>query len=255
MDIREFFQAVAGAVVLQPDQILMGSAKQSSAILQALGRSFGSSTGFLDAFGLVHTFCLVAGLGLLLGLGATTSVFIGVFVVLGVAGGLFALGSLFGVLGFSGDALTNGITNAFNATLARPYAADAFVVFPFVVLALGVVRYRWGAGRRSRKSAEMAQGSMRQYCSYCGSVLRPGKKKCDACGQGVPKPSNSHCSSCGRYVPKDARYCWFCGEEVLWSGDAKCSICGEAVAAGARFCPRCGARRQGAKADQAQPPP
>ena len=254
MDIREFLQAVVGAVVLQPDQLLMSSAQPDSAILQALGQRFGASGEFLNAFGLLHTFCLVAGIGLLMGLGASTSVFIGLLVVLGVAGGLYALASLLGVVGFNAEAVTGSITGAFGSAFAHPLVADGFVVLPFAVLALGVVRYRWGAGRRSRKVAEAAQGSMRQYCSYCGSVVKPGRRRCEVCRKGVPKASTLHCTNCGRFVPKDARYCWVCGDEMRLNGAGVCKSCGELVASEAKFCPHCGAR-QSHGPDSAEPAP
>lgn len=249
MDIREFLQALVGAVILKPDELLLGSSQQSSSMLAEIDRVLGMD-GSVSAFSLLHTFVLVVGLGLLMGIDATTSLFIAIFVVLGVAGGLFAVGALFSVLGINLDSVTNGIAGALSPAFSHSLLADGFVVFPFVLLAAGVARYRWGSVRRATKQAQATYDSLRHYCAFCGSVMKPGSRRCQACREGIPKTSKMRCTNCGRFVPKGARFCWVCGEELLWSGPQSCPECGRMMGAGAKFCPECGTRQPaGANAD------
>lgn len=243
MDIREFLQAVAGVFILQPDKLILQSAAPTSYVLGALGDAFSSYGAVLGAFSVAHTFALVVGIGLLMGIGASTSLFIALFVVLGVAEGLFAVGALFGVLGLNSQAVADGVAKTIGPVFAHSLVADAYVLFPFVILGVGVARYRWGFTREQRKSAEESHNSLRHYCSYCGSVMKPGVRKCKVCEKGVPKASERYCSSCGRHVPEGAKYCWTCGDEVKWTGVEVCRSCMGLVGADSKFCTRCGARQ------------
>lgn len=243
MDIREFLQAVAGIFVLQPDKLILQSAAPTSYVLTALGGAFGSHGSVLGAFSVAHTFAMVVGIGLILGIGTSTSLFIGLFVVLGVAEGLFAVGALFGVLGLNSAAIATGVAQALEPTFSHPLVADAYVLFPFVILAVGVGRHRWGSSRAAVRYATASHNSFRHYCSFCGSVVKPGLKRCQVCRKVVPKPSKSFCGTCGRDVPEGAAFCWYCGGEMKWSGGASCVSCGEPVSPGSKFCPHCGSRQ------------
>ena len=157
------------------------------------------------------------------------------------------MNAVFEALGVNLNSLTAGVTGALSPAFSRPLVADAYVIFPFVVLALGAVRYRWGAGRRSKKEAEAAHVTLRRYCSYCGSVVRPGARKCGSCLRGAPKASERHCTSCGHFIPFDAKYCWFCGDEIKWIGPQRCPKCQGSMGVGATFCPACGTRQEAAE--------
>jgi RNA polymerase subunit RPABC4/transcription elongation factor Spt4 len=258
LDLRDFVQVIIGAVIQQPDETLVVGAQQNSAILEALQRAYPPG-GLVNEIGILHTFVLVLGFGLLIGTGLSTSVFIAAFVVLGVAGGLFALGQLFGVLGVNAAVFTGNMTSALGSLVGHQYLADAYVVFPLLVLGLGLVRWRRMSSLSTVRRKLATNDSMKHYCSFCGSVLKVGYKACHVCDRRIPKKSKGHCTSCGRLVAQDAQYCWFCGEELKADeGGARCPSCGIVTPREARFCPRCGQRlgspRQEASTGEGPPP-
>ena len=242
MDIGEFLQAIVGALVQQPDGVLVAGAQKNSAILEAVQRAYPPG-GYVGEIGILHTFVLVVGLGLLFGTSLSTGVFIAAFVVLGVAGGLFAMAQLFGVLGVNVAGLSGAMTGALGSLVSHQYVADFYVVLPAIVLAAGLARWRLMLSRTAIKKTVAVNDSMKHYCSRCGTVMKVGYRRCHVCGEKIPKKTGGHCTTCGRIIAKDARYCWFCGSEASRAeGEERCPACGGSASEEDRFCPHCGIR-------------
>jgi RNA polymerase subunit RPABC4/transcription elongation factor Spt4 len=241
MEFRDFFQAAVGALIQQPDEVLVQSAQGNSAILQFLGRAI-PDTALVGGFSLLHTFVMVTGFGLLIGASMETSVLIAGFVVLGVAGGLFAVGQVLTIMGVNFTGFSTGMTNALGTLVSQSVLADLYLVLPLLILALGVARWRQRGGKRRAKDAAAAHDSMRHYCTFCGSVVLPGSRACGVCHKPVPQASKWHCTNCGRLVPEKAVYCWFCGAGVKWTGFERCPNCKELADRTSKFCVACGAR-------------
>jgi Double zinc ribbon len=241
VDIRDFVQAAIGVAVQKPDEVLVASAQQSSAILGFVDRYLPSAAGLTEGIALLHTFVLVLGVGLLVGTSMSTGLFIAVFAVLGVAGGLFAVGALFTSLGINFSGFSDAMTTALGTVVSHRYLSDFYVLLPLLVLALGVTRWKFGAAIIERRRATTARNALRHYCAFCGSVMAPAARRCGSCKREIPKFSKNYCSECGKPAAEGAVYCWFCGEEVRRDGDEECPACKKSVPR-TKFCAHCGSR-------------
>lgn len=258
MDVRDFIQAVSGAVILRPDDILVTSALSNGAFTSGYFGNTQSGDPLVAAISIAHVFLLTAGIGLVLGVGLTSSVAIGFFVVIGVAGGLFAAESVLQVLGPQFFDAASSAQNALASLVVQPYLADAFLVLPLVVFGGGI--YRWSHTTKVQKlrSVQATQLSMRQYCTFCGARHGPGATKCPQCRKSIDVRTGSYCTDCGKPISKKAVFCGYCGAELLHGEGTSCQACGTPTSPEARYCNHCGARirkpHEGAQPEPSQPP-
>jgi Double zinc ribbon len=242
MDVRDFVQAVTGAVILRPDNILVASALSNGVFASTYFANAQSGDPIVEALSIAHVFLLTAGLGLLLGVGLTSSVAIGFFVVIGVAGGLFAIGSVLQALGPQFYAAAYGAQGTLSSLVVQPYLADAYLVLPLVVFAAGA--YRWDRTTKVKRlrAVQATHLSLRQYCTFCGARHEPGASSCAQCGKSVDAGSGSFCTDCGKPLSRKAVFCGYCGAEVLRGEGATCQVCGTSASPSAKYCNDCGAR-------------
>lgn len=121
---------------------------------------------------------------------------------------------------------------------------------------------------------------MPNFCTTCGSPLKPSQKFCTACGTEIrystvvePKYQRQNCPSCGAFANPDAKFCTKCGTEfgkeiiiepvaipvekepysvsvsddpVLENTVAEnlCNACGASLNLNAKFCTKCGAKAE-----------
>lgn len=242
MDVRDFIQAVSGALILRPDNILVASALAQGAFVSDYFYNAKPGDPLIEALAIAHVFLFTAGLGLLIGIGLSSSVAIGFFVVIGVAGGLFAIGSVIDLLGpqFAGAAA--GVQAALASLVVQPYVADAYLIAPIIVFVAGIYRWDHSTKVKRRQAIQATQLSMRQYCTYCGARNDPAASRCTSCGRRMATGSGGFCTDCGRPVPRSATYCGYCGAEIIHGEEATCQSCDSPASASARYCYKCGSR-------------
>jgi ribosomal protein L40E len=256
MDVRDFIQAVAGALILRPDNILVASSLSNGAFVSGYFAGVQSGDPLVGGLSIAHVFLFTAGLGLLIGIGLTSSVAIGFFVVIGVAGGLFAIGSVLNVLGPQLSGAAESVQATLSSLVVQPYVADAYLLAPLVVFVVGF--YRWDVTTKVKKkrAVHATHMSLRQYCAYCGARHEPAATKCPSCGSPISVGSGSFCAECGEPISPKAGFCAYCGQEVLQGEGASCQNCGSPASPSARFCRKCGARmRAGKPPEGGEPPP
>jgi ribosomal protein L40E len=258
MDVRDFIQAVSGALILRPDNILVASALSQGAFLSGYFAGAKPGDPTIGALSIAHVFLLVAGIGLLLGIGLTSSIAIGFFVVIGVAGGLFAIGSVLNVLGPQLSSAAGSVQTTLASLVVQPYVADAYLLAPVVVFVAGFYRWDVTTKVKKRKAVQATHLSLRQYCIYCGARHEPAATRCRSCGKPISAWTGTFCTDCGKPISPKALYCGYCGADILLGEDATCQTCGKPASASARFCHSCGARMKSSKQPQGEagaPPP
>jgi ribosomal protein L40E len=255
MDVRDFIQAVSGALILRPDNILVASALSRGAFLSGYFAGAQPGDPTIGALSIAHVFLLVAGLGLLIGIGLTSSIAIGFFVVIGVAGGLFAIGSVLNVLGPQLSGAAASVQTELASLVVQPYVADAYLLAPIVVFVVGFYRWDVTTKVKKRKAVQETHLSLRQYCIYCGARHEPAATRCGSCGKPISAGSGTFCTDCGRPISRKALYCGYCGAEIIQGEDAKCQTCGKPASASSRFCHSCGARMKSSTQAEGGAPP
>ncbi len=255
MDVRDFVQAVSGALILRPDSILVAGALTKGEFVSGYFAGVEPGDPLIGALSIIHVFLLTAGLGLLIGIGLTSSIAIGFFVVVGVAGGLFALGSVVNVLGPQLSSAAESAQATLASLVVQPILADVYLFAPLLLFAAGLYRWDHTTKVKKRRAVQATQLSMRQYCTYCGVRHEPTASKCGSCGRAVDTGSGSFCTDCGKPLPRSALYCGYCGAEILQGEEANCQSCGSPASASARYCKNCGARMRSSRPPEGAAPP
>jgi hypothetical protein len=245
LDIREIVQAVVGVLILKPDQVLVNDALGSNSAIAGTASSHSAPlAGELTTLVvLVHPLVIILGFGLLIGMGLSVSTIIAFFVGIGAGAGLFEAGALLKIFGAQVGILSAPFNGASSVLSAYPILSDLFIVFPLILLSIGV--FAWSRKKRAKKIKSMntVHSHLRHYCVFCGAHIEVGRKDCRACGSPVSKAAlDSYCTSCGRPASRKGKHCAYCGELILKDESMTCPSCNEPTSRSATYCQNCGVR-------------
>lgn len=242
MEIKDLVQAITGAFILKPNEVLLTSSLKNSFIISWFTSAGALGEPSVVALGIIHVLLLILGLGLFIGVGPVTSIAIALLVVLGVAGGLFAIGQFMEVLGPQVALFSESLGVFLGSLVVRPYIADLYIFVPILVLGAGVFRWGYTTKIKRRRTVSLTQAALRQHCTFCGARVEATAPKCKTCGRSISTSAEYFCLECGKPVPSDSVYCGYCGTEILHREEVKCKNCQKMVPEASKYCFYCGSR-------------
>lgn len=239
MESKDLYQLITTSLAFSPTVLLLQKVMGQSLIVSNVSPLLPEIWGFVNQMIWFHAFLVVFGVGLLIGVRSLT---VNALIAAGLGGVITLTGGVSNMLGLDGSVVPSLIVDSLSPYLAKPVASDIFLMLPFILIPLGLMR--WSRLKRSEreKFRNEALEAVRSYCPQCGVYVDPNVKRCRSCRAEVHQPLGGYCGSCGRPIGKTAKFCSWCGEEVRIGQDAECAQCKSPVPLEARFCGKCGAR-------------